>query len=105
MKQTGFSFSPWSAGNEPTAVCSAPRSAGLASTEPAALVAALHGWVRRTARHLVLRHRLQRQIRAFRELDAHTLRDIGVARGEIESIAAEAVGLAEPTRRRIEMRS
>lgn len=104
MKQTGFSFSSGSAGSASTAVCNAPRSAELASTEPTALVAALHGWIRRTARHVMLRHRLQRQIRAFRELDAHTLRDIGVARGEIESIAAEAVGLAEPTRRRIEVR-
>lgn len=47
------------------------------------------------------RRRWRSQIRVLAELDAGQLRDIGVTPGEIESVAAEIVGLAAGTRRRI----
>jgi uncharacterized protein YjiS (DUF1127 family) len=47
-----------------------------------------------------------RQARAnyevLRRLDSATLRDLGLTLDEVESVAAEAVGLAERTRRRVE---
>lgn len=44
--------------------------------------------------------RLRRQIRALVRLDARTLKDIGIDRSELGSVAAELVGRAEPSRRR-----
>ena len=38
--------------------------------------------------------------REFGNLDAATLRDLGMSRGEFDSYWAETHGLAEPTRRR-----
>ena len=35
---------------------------------------------------------------ALRQLDAHTLKDLGFDRSEILSVAAEVAGAAEPTR-------
>jgi uncharacterized protein YjiS (DUF1127 family) len=46
------------------------------------------------------RRRQARAVRAaFGELDAHTLRDLGLDRSEIGSLAAEVTGEAERTRR------
>lgn len=42
-----------------------------------------------------------RRADGWRGVDAHTLRDLGVDAGEIESIAAEAAGAAPSTRRRV----
>ncbi|HET9700655.1 MAG TPA: DUF1127 domain-containing protein [Burkholderiales bacterium] len=47
------------------------------------------------------RRRLRRQIRALEGLDARELKDIGLGPGEIPSLAAELVGCASGTRRRI----
>ena len=41
---------------------------------------------------------------ALRGLDAATLRDLGLSRSELESVACEAEGAVEPTRRRIARR-
>lgn len=54
------------------------------------------------ARRAYARHRQRRQARAIcntlRQLDDHTLRDIGFDRSEITSVAAEMTGAAECTR-------
>ena len=39
--------------------------------------------------------------REFISIDAATLRDLGMSRGEFDSYWAETHGLAEPTRRRV----
>lgn len=48
----------------------------------------------------------RRQARAnyevLRRLDAATLRDLGLTRDELESVAAEAAGIAERTRQRVQ---
>jgi uncharacterized protein YjiS (DUF1127 family) len=44
-------------------------------------------------------------VAALRGLDAAALRDLGLSRSELESVACEAAGAAEPTRRRIARRS
>lgn len=48
------------------------------------------------------RRRASRRIRQLRELDVHTLRDLGLTRSELASVVAEADGDAEVTRRRID---
>ena len=59
---------------------------------------------RDAVRAFVARDRQRRQAAAFRDelrdLDDHTLRDLGFHRSEIESVAAEATGAAETTRAR-----
>ena len=58
-----------------------------------------------TARRAHARHRQHRQARAIydalRQLDDHTLRDLGFDRSEITSVAAEMTGEAEYTRVRV----
>lgn len=55
-----------------------------------------------TARRAWARYRKRRDARdireALRQLDDHTLRDLGFDRTEISSVAAEMTGIAEPTR-------
>lgn len=57
-------------------------------------------WPQRLIRRL-RNLRWRRRAGGWREVDAHTLRDLGVDASEIGSIAAEAVGTAPGTRRRI----
>jgi len=47
------------------------------------------------------RRALRRQIRALEQLDHRTLRDIGLQRQEITSVAAELNGIAPPSRRQV----
>ena len=58
------------------------------------------------ARNAHARHRQRREARAVRDmlyaLDDHMLRDLGLSRTEIASAAAEAAGIAEHTRRRVQ---
>ena len=57
------------------------------------------------ARRAYVRYRQHRRTRAvydtLRELDGHTLRDLGFDRSEIRSVAAELTGEAERTRVRV----
>jgi len=57
------------------------------------------------ARRIAARGRRRRQARMFREelrgLDDHMLRDLGLDRSEIGSVACEMAGLTEATRSRI----
>lgn len=57
------------------------------------------------ARKAYARHRQRREAGAFynalRQLDDHTLRDLGFDRSEIGSVVAEATGQAEHTRLRV----
>ena len=57
------------------------------------------------ARRAYVRYRQHRRARAIhatlRELDDHTLRDLGLDRSEIRSVAAELTGEAERTRVRV----
>lgn len=46
------------------------------------------------------RRAMRRQVRILARLDAGTLRDIGLTRQEIGSVAAELHGVSAPTRRR-----
>ena len=70
---------------------------GVAGTAVAAIRAAV-AFVRRIA----ARDRRRRQARQFREelrgLDDHMLRDLGIDRSEIGSVAREMAGLTEATR-------
>jgi uncharacterized protein YjiS (DUF1127 family) len=47
------------------------------------------------------RKAMRARIRLLSELDERTLKDIGLARGELGSISAELDGHTEPTRRRV----
>ena len=57
-------------------------------------------------RRLYAAHQQRREASAIRQslqqLDDHTLRDLGLSRDEISSVAAEATGIAECTRARVE---
>jgi len=64
----------------------------------AAAIVSVGAFARETyARHVQRRQRASIND-ALRELDDHTLRDLGFHRSEITSIAAELTGAAEPTR-------
>lgn len=66
------------------------------------LVASVRRAVRRMQALLRLMQRRRRhaaEIRQLGELDAATLRDLGLHRSELGSIYAEAIGTASPTRR------
>jgi len=67
------------------------------------ILAAMATAVADLARDMYARNVRRRQARAVRaafgELDAHTLRDLGLDRSEIGSLAAEVTGGAERTRR------
>ena len=66
----------------------------------AALGAAVDGVKR--MRSTWKRHRqIMEACDALRQLDAHTLKDLGFHRSEILSVAAEVAGTAEPTRLRM----
>jgi len=62
-------------------------------------------WVAQVLREAGARRRERKAIRARRrtlaELDERTLKDIGLHRGELDSITAELEGHAAPTRRRV----
>lgn len=93
-----------------TAPCPCPRCAALAGP-----VADLPPWGRTlldactaviaaaASRHAAwaARRRLAHESTALAQLDDATLRDIGLARCEVESIAAEAQGLVDRTRLRV----
>ncbi len=59
-----------------------------------ALLTRLYEALRRMRRRSRLLHELQ-------ALDDHMLRDIGLHRGEIDSVVAEVIGAAPATRRRV----
>lgn len=68
-----------------------------------------HGPLRRIGRRarallrLIARRRRERRgLDDLRHLDERTLRDLGITRSELPSVAAELQGRAGPTRRRIE---
>ena len=64
-------------------------------------LARLGAWLRRRS-HLSQQRRQARQIElALREVDAHTLRDLGIYPDEIRSVAAEMTGAAPITRIRV----
>lgn len=73
----------------------APRTSngGIVAAIAAGLVAAWRDWQRQRDREAVRR--------TLDSLSDATLRDIGLARAELGSVAAELVGQAETTRRRI----
>lgn len=62
-------------------------------------------WLAEALREANRRRRVRKAIRARRrmldELDERTLKDIGLHRGELDSISAELEGRAAPTRRRV----
>lgn len=62
-------------------------------------------WIAEALREANHRRRVRKAIRARRrmldELDERTLKDIGLHRGELDSITAELAGHASPTRRRV----
>jgi len=74
------------------------------ATHPGIGAALRRAWISAgdAVRAFVARRRRRRQAAAFRDelrdLDDHTLRDLGFHRSEIESVAAEATGLVETTR-------
>jgi len=69
----------------------------LAPRIVARIVSGLH-WLR--VAHAEQRRRA-RSRRELAQLDARALDDLGISRGELDSCLAEAMGDAEPTRRRI----
>ncbi len=75
-------------------------SLSLRRTDPGAVLARLHAWLRDAMR----RHRRHADasaaVAALSQLDARTLHDIGLDRSEIDSAAWEVSGLAPPERRR-----
>lgn len=56
--------------------------------------------LRRLLRDIERRRRARAHYEVLRRLDPATLRDIGVSPDDLESVAAEAAGIAERTRRR-----
>lgn len=58
--------------------------------------------LRRFLRGVEQRRQARANYEVLRRLDSATLRDLGFTLDEVESVAAEAVGLAERTRRRVE---
>lgn len=57
---------------------------------------------RRAVRWVAARRAASQRLRQLHELDARTLRDLGLTRSELASVVAEADGNADRTRRRIE---
>ena len=68
------------------------RNGGIVTVIAAWLVAAWRDWQRQRDRFATRR--------TLESLSDATLRDIGLSRSEIDSVAAELVGQAETTRRR-----
>jgi uncharacterized protein YjiS (DUF1127 family) len=68
-------------------------------------IRALHAAMRETWIHYVQRRHESATREALRRLDDLTLRDLGIRRAEVDSVAAEAAGTAECTRRRLRPRS
>jgi uncharacterized protein YjiS (DUF1127 family) len=66
-----------------------------------AMIRSVVAVVRGVYAHLQQRRQARAIEDALRELDDHTLRDLGFDRGEIASVAAEATGDAERTRVRV----
>jgi len=58
--------------------------------------------LRRFLRDVERRRQARANYEVLRGLDSATLRDLGLTLDEVESVAAEAVGLAQRTRRRVE---
>jgi uncharacterized protein YjiS (DUF1127 family) len=58
--------------------------------------------LRRFLRDIERRRQARANYEVLRRLDPATLRDIGVSPDELESVAAEAAGITERTRRRVE---
>lgn len=78
--------------------------AGTNLFEPVVRIAQLaHHWIVGAGRAATVRSRqrraVRRQMRTLAQLDDRMLRDIGINRQEIGSIAAELTGSAEKTRR------
>ena len=63
----------------------------------ATLVAAVDG-LRRMRAKWALHRKIMDACDALRQLDGHTLKDLGFDRSEIMSVAAEFAGKAQPTR-------
>ncbi len=63
--------------------------------------AALADALRRRAERQAIRRRAQSTEQALAALDARTLRDLGVTRSEIRSVANEMAGDIDPTQRRL----
>lgn len=64
-------------------------------------LARLSDWCRTGAEAWRARRRARDAMRRLPPLDEHTLRDLGLARGELLSYWAEADGLVEATRLRV----
>jgi uncharacterized protein YjiS (DUF1127 family) len=64
----------------------------------ASIVRAIRDGARRTFARIEQRQQARATMLALSALDSHTLRDLGFHRSEIPSIAAEAVGVLEPSR-------
>lgn len=62
---------------------------------------ALADALRRRAERQAIRGRVQSTEQALAALDARTLRDLGVTRSEIRSVATEMAGDFDPTQRRL----
>ena len=93
-------FGHGSAGNDAT--CEDPAiSANVTFTLGKFIVAAIQA-VGAIVRRAHARHRQRQQAKDIHDtlwdLDDRTLRDLGLDRGEITSLAAEVTGRAEPTR-------
>jgi uncharacterized protein YjiS (DUF1127 family) len=58
--------------------------------------------LRRLLRDIERRRQARANYEVLRRLDPATLRDIGVSPDNLEAVAAEAAGIAERTRRRVE---
>jgi uncharacterized protein YjiS (DUF1127 family) len=65
------------------------------------LAQAVHASAARGLEHIRRRRRQRAYFMAMHQLSDATLRDLGLHRSEIGSAVAEAMGQAEPTRRRI----
>ena len=76
----------------------APYRVVIRLPEARAALAVLVDRMRAMAERWERRRHARAAASVLRQLDGRTLRDIGFHRSEIESVAAELAGLAEPTR-------